>query len=139
MRVSAASLFMIMICALVGCSSIRSSGSGVPLVSGNWRIQQTNAGGEEFTGILSLEQRGSSFSGSVTWDHHQRAAIVKGIVGGGTDLESLISFVIEYDGGLQGKYYATLNSAGNELNDGASLVIKGGHDLGMWNARLIQE
>ena len=141
MRITVATLVMIVCLSIPGCSSFRTPEAGVPSISGKWRIEQTNAGGPEFTGTLILDQHGSGFSGSVTWDNHGKAKIVNGTVsrGASTGQGSIISFVIEYDGGLKGKYYATLNASGKMLVDGATIAIQGSSDMGVWNARLIEE
>jgi len=113
----------------------------MPSVFGKWRIHQTNSGGQEFTGILNLQQEGSHFSGSVSWNHYRRATITNGTVtvGQSTEQGSIVSFIIEYDGGLRGKYYATLSSDGKMLFDGTTVVVKGGNDSGIWNATLIED
>ena len=141
MRMLMTTLFMILFGAIVGCSSLRTPESEVPSVSGKWRIQQTNAGGSEFTGTLTLEQHGSGFSGSVSWNHHGRSRIVNGTVSGEASKQqgSIVCFVIEYDGELRGKYYATLNPTHKLLFDGTAIVIQGGSDTGIWNATLIEE
>jgi len=130
----------IMVGSILGCSSLHTTESAVPSVVGSWRIQQTNAGGQEFAGTLNLQQEGSHFSGSVSWDHYRRATIINGTVSGGqsTELGSIVSFIIEYDGGLRGRYYATLSRDGKELFDGTTVII-GGSDSGAWNATLIED
>jgi len=141
MRVLISTFLAMMVGSILGCSSLRTTESLVPSVIGKWRIHQTNAGGQEFTGTLNLQKEGSHFSGSVSWNNYIRAAITDGTVSTGPSAEqgSIVSFVIEYDSGLRGKYYATLSFDGKELFDGTTVVIEGGSDSGTWNATLIED
>jgi hypothetical protein len=137
MRVITASILIILVIAVMGCSTFRTPEPRVPIISGKWSIQQLNAGGLEYTGTLYLYQNGSTISGMADWDNHQKGSIVNGVIHKSSiDQEYIVCFFIIYRDMTPGKYYATLNSSGKVLFDGTTIRER---SFGMWNAELIDE
>jgi hypothetical protein len=98
-------------------------------VQGKWTIQQKNARGVTFTGILILTQNGSAITGTAAWGGHMDGKIQGSLNG------SQLELTILYPNDLKGTYRGTISSAGRLTASGSSTSNQD-NDTATWQAQL---
>ncbi|MBN1602586.1 MAG: LamG domain-containing protein [Chitinispirillaceae bacterium] len=94
----------------------------IPNIKGCWAVDQDNG----HVGILTLQQNGSSVTGTSRWTTHSNGPI-KGSIEGTT-----LSFTISYPEGVIGYYTTTINSNATALVNGTTTSSTG--DSAYWSA-----
>ena len=121
-------LGLFLLSCFAACSPTSDSERKIRNVQGCWFVDQKNAGGQEYRGVLNLAQSGSGFQGMLDWENHQIGAA------SGTVFGDSMSFQVTYPSlpNLVGMYSGILDGGGEKILQGKAK--SNGNDSSTWIA-----